>query len=1056
MKISILFRFLSLVIIFCAGVFSTISAQDFNVSGTVFDAESDQPLAGVNIMVVGTDFGTSTDIDGNFEITVPEGHNELIFRYLGFSEKIVTVDEETELEVFLQPEALVGEDLVVTAFGMTREEKSLGYTVQEFGGEEISRSGGMNAVSALQGRVSNVQIDGLGSGPDGSTRIVIRGHRSLTGTSQPLIVVDGVPIDNSGGMSATAQGGRDFGSGLNQVNMAEIESMSVLQGPNAAALYGSRAADGVLEITTRSGQERPGIGVEFTSNFTVEQPYIMPEMQTDFGRGSNGTLEFDEANEHYIIPDSETNSWGPAMDGTMALDWTGEVRPYEAQPDRFDEYFQNSFTANNILALSGGGDDHTYRISYSNTMNQGNYPDNDLQRHFVSLRAGRDFFDDLNVEARINYVTQSIDNRPPLAEDPDNPMQALIRMPTSERLSDLENFRTGEGLARTWDAAAQEGSDTRNMNPFWAHNLNISEDERDRFYGFARINYDASENLNFNLVTGLDYFNEIREYRRAQYTPYRTDATFTTRDRNFVEFNVRAMMQYSRALSEDLDFETNIGGSYRRFNDRTVGYIGEGIFIPDFYDISNAESANNISILSRAEVQSVFATTEFGFRDYAFLDLTSRVDWDSTLPVENLPFIYPSVSGSFVFTEAFDLISEVFPFGQVRASWAEVGSGGPPFVTNFTYSVNPGHKGQQFADLPTELPPVDLKPEITRSVEAGLDLRFFNERVKLDMGIYRENTRNQILPIPVSRTSGFSAARINAGMIRNEGIEGSLTFIPVDSETGWEWTSRFNIGFNRNEVVELTGELQNFFLGQIQGATVQASVGEPFGDIVGERYKRNDDGERIIDDEGLPVRDDGTHVLGNFNPDFTGGFFNEVTYRNFSLSTLVDISVGGDVYSFTNSFAAQRGFPEFTLEGRQEWYDTRDLDEEDREGYVAEGVVEIDDGEYVENEKAVNPQDYWGRVGGGSPITEEFVYDATYLRMREIVFTYDLPVNWVDVTPFQSLQVSLIGRNLFYFHKDTPGFSPAQGSFNIGNAQGLESFSMPENRSLGFSVNIVF
>ncbi len=1068
MKKSMLSACLLLCLFFTGTI--TAEAQTRTITGTVYDAEDESRLPGVNIVVEGTTIGTTTNTDGEYELDVPADAERLVFSFIGFEERRVTIGDRTSINVRLTPVIFEGDDVVVTAMGMTRDQKSIGYTVQEIDSEDFLRTHDMNAMTSLQGRVANVQITGLGTGADGSARIVIRGHRSLRpgGANQPLIIVDGMPIDNSGGMSAGRWGGFDYGTGLNQINPNDIESINILQGPNAAALYGARAANGAVVITTKSGEGVDGIGVEYTSNVTFDSPAITPEFQNEYGRGTGGRFsDYNPDEDYYTIDNSITDSWGPRMsENIMIRDWAGNIRPYSPQSNHVEEFFRTGVTSNQTLTMSGGGTDHGYRLSYTNMTNEGIYPSSEVARNSISLRAHKQLSDRLRAEGRFSYVKQDGFNRPPQARDPDNPVKAMVRMPRSERLLDLENYQTAEGLARTWDGAwlRDEGQrSTRNMNPYWAYNLNINDDERDRAYGFAQINYNITDWMSLMVRTGLDFFEETREHRRATNTPYEDQPSFTLQTRTVEEFNTTGILTIDQMITDEWSLEMNVGGNYRNLDDRNVGHRGVGLNVPDFYTISNAETVANIFGIRRERENSVFGSAQIGYRNYAFIEGSNRVDWVSTLPVDNLPFYYPSVSGTLIWSEAFGLESQTFTFGRFRVSFAEVGAGASPYMTNFDLTVNPGHFGQPFADLPGTLPALDLKPETARSYETGLDLRFFGDRLRFDMSAYTETTRNQILTVPVSRASGFNAAVVNAGEIRNRGFEMVAAGTPLDARTGWRWDTRVTLGINRNQIVELSDEVRNYFLGSIDGAVVRASLNDPFGDIVGRRYKRNEEGQRIINENGMPVVDEGDHVLGNFNPDWTGGISNNIRYRNFGLSTLIDISYGGEVYSLTNAFMAQRGNAAFTLEGRQEWYEYQaeleagNPDAEPR-GFVADGVVETTDADgntvWEENDKAVNPQSYWSFVGGYSPVTEEFVYDATYVRFRELAFSYFMPPRLTDRLPIVALEVSVIARNLFYIHKNTPGFSPALGSYNIGNAQGIEAYGFPETRSVGFNINV--
>ncbi|PEN14232.1 hypothetical protein CRI94_04115 [Longibacter salinarum] len=1029
--------------------------SDREISGQVTDAVTGETLPGVNVFVPSTKQGTATGIDGTYTLTVSEEADSLSFSYVGYETMTVPLAGRTEIDVALAPATLEAGELVVTALGIERESRTIGYSVQEVEGSDLSQTAELNVINSLQGQLAGVQVQPSGTGPGGSSRIVIRGIRFLGSSNQPLIVLDGIPIQGGGRQQTGSFGGFDYGGGIGDIDPNSIASLTVLRGGNAAALYGSRGANGAIVIETKKGTQETEVTV--SSQTTAGEPLVLPDLQNEYGRGNNGTLT--QGSDGIPVVPAGDISWGPRMEGQDVRDWTGSVQPYSPQPNNVEDLFDTSYSTNNSISFATGNETATARATISNVQSAGTLPGNELDRTNISLASSADLSDRFTVDGRVGYVAQSAFNRVNVAKSPDNPIYNAYYFPRNLRLSDLEDFRTSDGDPRLWlDESAADFS-TRN-NPYWTVNLNTNEDERRRVLGYMRLKYDFADWLNGFIRGGTDYNTLRREVRVASGTSYKVAQCGSDGSRRCGEYLAEqtmsqettfdALLDGERELTDDVTGRLGVGGEWRFERGETTGTSGSGLSIPNFFTAGNLTSPTPTYGFSEKEVRSLYALFTIRYRDYLFLDLTARNEWSSTLPEDNNSYFYPSATAGFIFSDIWG--PSWLSFGKFRASVAQVGSDTFPYRTMLEYDVQgQGHAGQSFGSVQVALPGVDLKPEMTTTTEAGLDLEFVDGRFALSSTYYLTNTRNQILDLPIPPASGWRSGIINAGKVRNEGVELRFEAAAVDGDD-FQWDIDVNWSTNASEIVKLTDDIDTYELSSDLGVTIEAREGEPFGQIYGTAYQRTDDGRRIVDQNGLPVgiSSDSLALLGNFQADWVGGVSNTFRYKGIGLSVLLDVKKGGDIFSLSNAVAAQQGTAAFTVDGREAFYNGNG-------GIVAEGVVNTGTASnptYEENTQAVDPQAYWSRVGGEGGITEEFVYDASYVKLRQVTLSYRLPSGWIQPARLQSARVSVFGRNLAYLFKNTPGFDPESTYSTSLSNQGREAFAYPPTRSIGFSLNL--
>ncbi|MEY3053090.1 MAG: hypothetical protein RLY31_2875 [Bacteroidota bacterium] len=1021
--------------------------------GYVLNQEG-EPLIGATVTIKsdpGT--GTVTDVEGFFQLVV-RPPDTLLISYIGFVpleypfERIGT----DTMRLVLRADGIALDEVVVTALGVERKEKSLGYSAQRLDASDIERNSDPNFLNKLSGQVAGLQVSPSANGPGGSVRVLIRGSSSLTGQDEPIFVIDGVVVSNTAGNNATGNGGLDYGNAMGNLNPEDIASITVLKGPGAAALYGSLGQNGAIVITTKSGAARKGIGVSYAAGYTVEQPFLFPNFQQEFGRGARGT--YTQFNQ---------DSWGPRYDGRTVTNWRGEAVPYEPVRDQMQSFFQPGQSLTHNVEINAGGEKSTTRLAFNSLRYTNTIPNSELNRSSITFRNTARMTSFLNLDVKVNYIRQEAFNRLNLAGSPDNPTRSFYIMPRSVRLSELQPYIDENGFPYLWDGR-QTGS--FDQNPYWSINLNTNEDVRSRLISSAMLSFQPLPWLTGHVRAGGDYILDRRQSQVAEKTAYKVspEASFniglTKRYTGNYDFLVRAQHRFG-----DLDLSLSGGGN--RLEQRVDGLngAGDGLNNPDLYVVNNFVETFASQGISNKRINSLYAFSDIGFRDFLYLSLTARNDWSSALPAGNRSYFYTSANLSWVLTDCWDhLLPGLLDFAKLRLSYANVGNDTDPHRLDFVYASTTGHLGQPFTRVPRERPPLGLLPENTRSLEAGTDIRFFKGRLNLDLTWYQSNTFNQIFAAPVASSSGFERALINAGEVRNTGIELQLNASPLKQKTKVAWDLTLNYARNTPTVISLNEDVDRLVLaGSAAGLSIQGIAGNRNDLILGSRVLRNADGTMILDEFGLPqveIDDGGNSVfiLGHVQPDFTVGMRNSFRYKRLAFGFLLDAQLGGSIYSTSQATGAARGTLDNTLEGRDEWYQS----EADRIelGYSANDwiptggllVVGVDEeGNAVDN-NYVDPQRYWSRMAG---IDENFVYDASFIRLNEIFMGVTLPKEWLSKIKVQQAGVNLFANNVGFLLRKTPGFAP-QSSFSSGKSQGIESFAYPLTRSFGARLNISF
>lgn len=1038
---------------------NTFAQTSSTVSGKITD-EKGEPLIGVTIVLKGTSQGVVTDREGNYMMQLPQEVTSpvLQFSYLGYHGLEETVGSRTIINVSMVEESTTLDEVVVTALGIKRQVKALGYAVSEVGGDEITTGRESNVMSALSGRMAGVDISTTSAGPSGSTRVVIRGNSQLSGSNLPLYVIDGIPMDNTQFGEAGKWGGYDFGDGVSALNPDDIESISILKGASASALYGSRASNGVVLITTKSAKQEKGIGIEVSTN--VNAVTILSgfdDYQRVYGQGRYGQLTTTSTDSRT----STQSAWGAKLNPELTMPiYNGEIKPYGNVNNNILSFFRTGLTTTNSVALSGSSEKNDFRFSISDMRNTDIVPNSDMSRTSFMFRGGTQLGKKMRIEARANYTREYVNNRPALADSPNNIGNSLIGLaPNFDQEWLASGYKDEYGRYNQWN-----GNEYR-LNPYWVLNELTNISNKDRVMGHFQYNYNIMPFLDLQLKAGTDFYKfRLSEYT-AVHTPRAVDGIMEERSIDVSENNYEALLKFNKRFNDIIDISAFAGGNIMQYRSETFINLGNKEVIPGVEDITNYTEYTLQHYMYRKQVNSLYGAVNVGYKDFLFVDFTLRNDISSTLSKENRSYMYPSVSGSFVFSNL--LPKSILSFGKVRASWAKVGGDTNPYQLNLNYGLRAfTFQGEPLGEISSSsIPLFSLKPTSTYSYETGVDIRFFNNRLGIDLGYYHQSTVDQILNLPISGTSGYTSATINAGKITNSGIELSVTATPVQTKS-FEWTSNLNLARNINQVVALHPENPNYELASARwaNASIYASEGQPYGVIMGKKFQRNTNGD-VVYHNGLPTYGSELEVLGNGNYDFTLGLGNRFTYKGLSLNILLDMKWGADLYSMSAMQAYTNGISTYTLEGRREWYESEEQrlsqnivpnDWTPTGGYLGKGVKNIGtdvEPQYVANDVYVDPQVYWRSVADNTP--EPFIYDASYIKLRELTLSYTLPARVLSNTPIESLSITAYGRNLFILHDNVDNFDP-ESNYNNGNGQGFEYGSLPSRRTYGVGINVKF
>ncbi len=1038
-------------------------AQERTIDGNIVAADDAAPLPGVNVILKGTTNGTSSDSKGSFTLSVPESGGTLLFSFIGFQTQEVEIGTRTTIDVSMALDAKQLSEVVVTALGIEKRKDALGYSVQDINGDQLVEARAANVVNGLTGKIAGVRIS-PNAGPGSGSTVQIRGQSSLGGNNQPLYVVDGVPLEQRSGNTAAD---KQFGGGISEISPDNIKEISVLKGPSATALYGSRGQNGVILVTTKNGSGTKGIGVEINSNIMFERPAVKPNFQDIYG-GGNGyrtwyndgwsrsfaadPLQVSQFRDAYGTgaPLSGTagtdESWGAPLDGRLVRHWWSgtEVAPLTPAPNNWEDYWETGSTITNNVAITGAGEKGSFRLSVGRMDQEGIMYNNDYWRNNLKLNTIYDFTDKISATISAEYIKSGSDNRT-YTEG-----QQFIWAHRQTDWAKLKNYNdyTDIHVQPATDTDPPNWQHTFFTNPFFIQDELQYSNEKDRMVGNVSINYQVLPSLGFMLRTGTDFWIDTRinriNFERVR-NGNRTPGRYSEEVLRSQETNTDFMVTFNKELSSQFSLNAMAGALVRtNYYKRNFARVDQ-LVVDGVYNLSNSiPSLNTIeSRIEEKESQSVYGSATLAYRDALFLEMTARNDWSSTLPSSNWSYFYPSVGVSAIFTELFDIQSTVLSFGKVRASWAQVGNDTNPYALQQVFNS----AGSWNGSVPefTESPVINnntLKPEQTTGIELGLDARFFGGRIGLELTYYDQATKDQILSVDISNASGYRQRILNAGEITNKGVEIMLIGTPMKLGA-FEWEVAFNFARNRNKVVELGEGLTTYTLASTRGLSSLASVNQPYGALFGIGFEKAPDGQTIFRD-GLPVVATTSRVLGNIQPDWTGGMLNTFSYKGIILTALIDVRAGGDVYDEGTGTGRWTGQYEETAIGREE-------------GVIGLGVKNTgtsDAPTFVPNDIIVPGKSLYD-FNNPRRFHESAIFDGSYVKLREMSIGYQIPQAFLKKIFFKTAKVSLVGRNLAILFKNTPHVDPEFDRFG-GNQQGFGYGELPTTRSMGFNISLGF
>ncbi|HLN20635.1 MAG TPA: SusC/RagA family TonB-linked outer membrane protein [Bacteroidales bacterium] len=1095
-------------------------AQTKNVTGTVTSLDGNEPMAGVTVSVTGTTIGTLTDINGKFTIQVPPDVQTLVFSYIGMKKQEVNISGSNNVNVVLEPDITGLDEVVVTALGISREKKSLGYATQEVQGELISSVKTANFMNSLSGKLSGVQVQ-RNQNMGGSTNVIVRGSKSLVNSNQVLYVVDGVPINNNIGKytdvgvtsnQATSSPGYDYGNAAADIDPETIESINVLKGSAATALYGSRASAGVIMITTKKGRmlgqgETAPIGVSLSSSYTFSKldKSTFPTYQDQYGAGygtnytpyfnyrtASGSLTTsDPVNDPLVrwVQTTEDASFGPKFDGQPVWGWYSvdpespwykQSKPWEFTKNGPITFFETPYIFTNTVAIDKATEFSSLRLSYTNYNATGLQPNSSLKKNNVMLAGQWNVTRKLTVTASANYIKQNGKGRN--ATGYNGNIASNFRQWQQTNL-DFKDLKTAYELTKrnlTWNYNAMLNYPEYSNNPYWDAYENFETDMRNRFIGNASVDYKITSWLSAFGRVAADTYYELQEERRANgsvamrfgiaQVPSPVQSGYIRRDNTFSEYNFDIMLRFNKKFGTSFSLN-GIAGFNERRTGNTYFYscTNGGLNVPKVFSLQNSVSALSlpIEVNQMIGVRSQYMSVSLGYRDFLFLDGTFRQDYASTLPESNNKYRYPSVTGAFLFSNV--LKADWLSLGKIRLNYAQVGN-----LAGFDQLVDIYQTNSPMVGANNQLPATKRNPELknerTNSIEAGLEMALFNARAGFDIAVYKTNSLDQIIPLTVSQSTGFQNLMINAGEIENKGIEVTLNLNPV-SAGDFRWDVMLNWSKNQNKVVSLYPGVTNLRLnsGNLQSnVTMNAEVGQPYGVIKAKDYTYDANGKKIIDAEtGAPIITTSSAMpIGNFTPDWNAGLTNSLTYKNISMNFLIDMQKGGDIFSLDMYYGMNSGlYPETVfindlgnpVRDPIVWVDENDPSKgyaSNSGGYIIEGVNVDDEGVSTPNKTRVDAAQS-DAFGAGIYPHKEFVYDAGYIKLREVVLSYNIPSRFLGRTFIKGASISAIGSNLWIIHKSLPYADPESG-MSAGNIQGYTTGSLPTTRDFSFNLKFNF
>ena len=1001
-----------------------------SVRGTVTRSDG-EPIIGANVIELGSNNGTVTDLDGNYQLKV--GPNAILeFTYTGYVSQKFTVGTQTIINVTLA-EGVALSEIIVTALGISRERKSLSYAAQTIQGGQLTQVRDANFVNTLQGKVAGLVVTSASSGVGGATRVNLRGNRSIQSSNNALFVVDGVPVDNS----TPGQVGNDFGGyngsdGVANINPDDIESINVLKGAAASVLYGSRAANGVILITTKKGSAG-AISVDVNSGAQFDAPLTLPQLQNEYGQGNGGAFGA-----------KASASWGPKMNNQAVTDWTGKSQNMVPQPNNISDFFQIGSSFNNSVGIKGGTDKVQSYFSFTNNQAAGVVPGNTLDRNTINLRISTNLSKKFSTDAKVTYVNQILNNKLRSGEESSEVMN-LYKTPRSIRIEDMQNYESEAGVPTYWTSSSIY------MNPYWTINRTSADEERTRTTGLVSATYQINDDIKVLARVSLDQYTDKGEntfYNNTLLFAW-LGGTYQKSFRQVQERNSELLLIGNKKLNNKVKLSYTFGvADVARKSDFTQT-SANGLLVPNKFDLGFARNLAVGTGLVERDLQSVFGSVQVSLKDYLYLDVTARNDWSSTLPAPH-SYFYPSLGLTAVLSDMVELPSFI-SFAKLRGSYTRVGNDAAPYLLTQTYSFSQGGVGG-FINRDATQAFGELKPELTTSLEFGFDGRFFDNRMGLDVTFYKTNSINQLLSLPLAPASGFSNQYINAGDIENSGVELTLTGSPI-KKNDLTWDVMLNYARNVNAIVALHPDIKQTFIssGFVRTAGVLVKEGGAYGDLYADGWARTPSGQLIMDGAGKPLVSSTQEYLGNFNPKFTLGLNNAFSFGKIRLNVLVDARIGGVMTSGSDASLAFDGSSAITTAYREG-------------GWVLPGVT-LSNNEYIPNTYPINAETFWTTVSKGRySWGQVFTYDATNVRIREAAVGYDITINSQYV---KKATLSIVARNLFFLAKgnaiiDIPGIPTRKMWFDpdvnlgAGNYQGVEFGTLPSSRSIGLNLSLSF
>ncbi len=1060
------------------------AAQVTTVRGIVTTEEDGEPVIGASVIVKGTALGTVTDVNGRFELSgLSPSATRLLISYISLMAKEVAI--APQVSVTLKSDTHLLDEVVVTALGISREKKALGYTAQEVKQDALVQGKDNNLLNSLSGKIAGVRITNT-QGDVGSSRIVIRGETSIAGENQPLFIVDGIPVDNS--QLNARSSGRDFKNAIADLNPEDIKTLTVLKGPNAAALYGARAAHGAIVITTKGGDKRQkGIGITLHSSTQVSFVATLPEFQNLFGQGAGGRFSYVDG-KGAGVNDGVDESWGPRLDigllipqfdSPLDADGNRVATPWVSHPNNVRDYFRMDISTNNGISIARGDDKYQFRVGYNYEKQVSIVPDAGTNKTNISLNTDYHLAKWIVVGATANYIVYTAPSLPGSATPSGSNVRSnspMLQFLWFGRQVDTNSLKAD--YTRNWNSSYYD-------NPFWSASYNTQSQERHRLIGDLHAEFRLTDGLHVRFRTSTDWYNDRRKSKvkwgsagaGSPYGSYAEDA-YTVK-----ENNTEVLATYIKQLNKNWGIDALLGFNVRNKQYENNYQAAPRLAVADLYTLTNSrDPLTSSNDFYRLRQYGLYGSIQLDYRRWAFLNITGRNDWSSTLPVDNNSYFYPSVTASVLLSEAFGWRSKAVNYLKIRGGWSQVGADANPYQLATVFTSETAFNGNPLQSSSTIGMNSNLKPENTSSIEAGFEAAFWDNRLYLDFTYYKTDSRNQILKLATTAASGYTSQVRNAGHIRNRGYEIQLGAVPIQTSKGFRWNLDLNYGANSSKVVKLDDEgLITSYQLYSSGIQILASVGEAYGTLFGTSYVRDANGNVVVDANGLPKISTTNKTLGKFTPDWTGGISNTFSYRSLSLSFLIDASVGGSIFSNTNKTGKYTGVLANTLSGRDAehgglWYYTDAMGNNVRlsespsysvssdglyyaqvngqstrvyqDGIMVEGVTESGS----KNEEVVSAEKYYHRIYS---IAEANVYDASYVKLREVALSYRLPRLWTQKLHLQEASVTLTGRNLWTIYKSVPNIDP-ESALTTGNAQGVEAYSLPTTRSFGVNLSVKF